>query len=136
MALSKLLLEYFEEGLCAQVMHIGRYATEPATIERMRDFMKENRYRDCVGLGSKHYEIYLGDRRKADYFTSYPLRHITLYFKRDFIRCFRVPFYVKYQPPLRLKDFAQNGLAGQAFGVFFGSTAPISAPRKTEIHKP
>jgi hypothetical protein len=41
-ALSKLRLEYFEEGLCAQVMHIGPYATEPATIERMREFMKEN----------------------------------------------------------------------------------------------
>jgi len=41
-ALSKLRLEYFEEGLCAQVMHIGSYATEPATIERMREFRKEN----------------------------------------------------------------------------------------------
>jgi hypothetical protein len=47
-ALSKLRPEYFEEGLCAQVMHIGPYATEPATIERMREFMKENRCRDCV----------------------------------------------------------------------------------------
>jgi hypothetical protein len=65
-ALSKLRLEYFEEGLCAQVMHIGPNATESATIERMREFMKENRYRDCVGLGSKHHEIYLGDPRKAD----------------------------------------------------------------------
>ena len=65
-ALSKLRLEYFEEGLCAQVMHIGPCATEPATIERMREFMKENRYRDCVGLGSKHHEIYLGDPRKAE----------------------------------------------------------------------
>ncbi len=65
-ALSKLRLEYFEEGLCAQVMHIGPYATEPATIERMKEFMKENGYRDCVGLGGKHHEIYLGDPRKAD----------------------------------------------------------------------
>ena len=66
MALSKLRLEYFEAGLCTQVMHIGPYATEPATIERMREFMKENRYRDCVGLGSKYHKIYLGDPRKAD----------------------------------------------------------------------
>ena len=65
-AFSKLRLESFEEGLCAQVMHIGPYATEPATIERMREFMKENGYRDCVGLGGKHHEIYLGDPRKAD----------------------------------------------------------------------
>jgi len=65
-ALSKMRLEYFEEGLCAQVMHIGPYATEPATIERMQEFMKENGYRDRVGLGGKHHEIYLGDPRKAD----------------------------------------------------------------------
>ncbi len=65
-ALSKLRLEYFEEGLCAQVMHIGPYATEPATMERMQAFMDENGYRDAVGLGGKHHEIYLGDPRKAD----------------------------------------------------------------------
>ena len=65
-ALSKLRLGFFEEGLCAQVMHIGPYATEPATMERMHEFMEENGYRDCVGRGGKHHEIYLGDPRKAD----------------------------------------------------------------------
>ncbi len=64
--LSKLRLDFFEEGLCAQVMHIGPYAAEPATMERMQEFMKENGYRDCVGLGGKHHEIYLSDPRKAD----------------------------------------------------------------------
>jgi hypothetical protein len=47
-------------------MHIGPYATEPATIERIREFMQENGYRDCVGLGGKHHEIYLGDPRRSD----------------------------------------------------------------------
>ena len=65
-ALSKLRLANFEEGLCVQVMHIGPYATEPATIERMRAFALENGYRDNVGLNGKHHEIYLGDPRKAD----------------------------------------------------------------------
>ena len=65
-ALSKLRLEYFEEGLCAQVMHIGPYATEPATMQRMHEFMQEKGYQDCVGRGGKHHEIYLGDPRKAD----------------------------------------------------------------------
>lgn len=65
-SLSKMRLGTFEEGLCVQVMHIGPYATEPATIERMRDFAQENGYRDRVGLGGKHHEIYLGDPRKAD----------------------------------------------------------------------
>jgi len=65
-ALSKVRLEHFEEGPCVQVMHIGPYATEPATVERMRAFAFENGYRDCVGVGGKHHEIYLGDPRKAD----------------------------------------------------------------------
>jgi hypothetical protein len=65
-ALSRLRLERFEEGLCAQVMHIGPYATEPATMERMHAFMEASGYRDAVGLGGKHHEIYLGDPRKAD----------------------------------------------------------------------
>jgi hypothetical protein len=47
-------------------MHIGPYATQPATVERMRAFALENGYRDCVEFGGKHHEIYLGDRRKAD----------------------------------------------------------------------
>jgi len=65
-ALSKLRLVNFEEGLCVQVMHVGPYANEPVTVERMRAFAEENGYRDCVGLGGKHHEIYLGDPRKAD----------------------------------------------------------------------
>ena len=64
-ALTRARLAHFEEGLCAQVMHIGPYATEPATIERMRGFMKENGYRDNVGPNGKHHEIYMGDPRKA-----------------------------------------------------------------------
>lgn len=65
--LSNLRLADFEEGSCVQVMHIGPYASEPATIERMRDFAQENGYRDLIGSGvGKHHEIYLGDPRKAD----------------------------------------------------------------------
>ncbi len=63
--LSKLRFECFEEGLCVQVMHIGPYATEPATIERMKEFMKENGLQDNVGPNGKHHEIYLSDPRKA-----------------------------------------------------------------------
>ena len=64
--LSNVRLEHFEEGLCVQTMHIGPYATEPATIERMRAFAEENGYRDCIREDRKHHEIYLGDPRKAD----------------------------------------------------------------------
>jgi hypothetical protein len=63
--LSKVKLDYFEEGLCVQTMHIGPYATEPATIERMKEFMQENGLEDNVGPNGKHHEIYLSDPRKA-----------------------------------------------------------------------
>ncbi len=65
-ALSQLRLGFFEEGLAVQMMHVGLYATEPATLKTMLDFAAEQGYRDQVGLGGKHHEIYLGDPRKAD----------------------------------------------------------------------
>ena len=64
--LSRIRLDHFEEGLCVQTMHMGPYATEPATVERIRAFAEENGYRDCIREDRKHHEIYLGDPRKAD----------------------------------------------------------------------
>jgi hypothetical protein len=64
-SLKKVGLEQFEEGWVVQTLHIGPYATEPATIERMQAFAIENGYRDRVGPRGKHHEIYLGDPRKA-----------------------------------------------------------------------
>jgi hypothetical protein len=60
-ALEKMRLETFEEGLCMQIMHIGPYSEEPATIARMDAFALENGY---VHRG-KHHEIYIGDPRRA-----------------------------------------------------------------------
>ena len=56
-----LRLERFEEGLCVQVMHIGPYADEPATLTRMGEFAGQNGYQ-FIG---RHHEIYLGDPRTA-----------------------------------------------------------------------
>jgi hypothetical protein len=64
-ALGQLRLQGFAEGLCMQTMHIGPYATEPVTVERMRAFAADNGYEDLVGKGAKHHEIYLGDPRKS-----------------------------------------------------------------------
>ena len=61
-ALSRLRLEAFEEGLCVQVMHIGPYATEPATKERMDAFARENGY----SLWGRHHEIYMGNPLRAE----------------------------------------------------------------------
>ncbi len=63
--LGKLRLAHFEEGLCVQTMHIGPYATEPATIDRMHEFMQANGLKDNVGPNGKHHEIYMSDPRKA-----------------------------------------------------------------------
>jgi len=64
-AFSRLRLESFKESLCVQTMHIGPYAAEPVTVDRMKAFMKENGLEDLVGLGGKHHEIYMGDPRRA-----------------------------------------------------------------------
>jgi hypothetical protein len=63
--LGKLRLAHFEEGLCVQTMHVGPYATEPATIDHMHEFMQENGLKDNVGPNGKHHEIYMSDPRKA-----------------------------------------------------------------------
>ncbi|MBI5294071.1 MAG: GyrI-like domain-containing protein [Chloroflexi bacterium] len=63
--LDKARLAHFEEGLCVQTMHIGPYATEPATLDRMQEFMRESGLMDNVGPNGRHHEIYLGDPRKS-----------------------------------------------------------------------
>jgi hypothetical protein len=60
-AIERLRLEEFEEGRAIQMMHVGPYSTEPATIERMHEFAVQRGYR----VRGKHHEIYLGDPRRA-----------------------------------------------------------------------
>jgi len=60
-ALSRLRFESFREGLCMQIMHVGPYADEPRTIEKMAEFAQAHGY--C--MRGKHHEIYLGDPRRA-----------------------------------------------------------------------
>lgn len=60
-ALEKIRLEFFEEGLVAQIMHIGPYADEQPNIEKVHAYAAEQGYKQ----GGKHHEIYLGDPRRA-----------------------------------------------------------------------
>jgi hypothetical protein len=60
-ALTRLRFERFREGRCVQIMHVGPYAQEPATIARLHAFAQDNGY----ALRGKHHEIYLGDPRRA-----------------------------------------------------------------------
>ncbi len=61
-AVDRLRLETFDEGLCVQIMHIGPYATEPPTVEKMNAFAAENGYH----MSGMHHEIYLGNPLRAD----------------------------------------------------------------------
>jgi len=65
-ALRRLRIKQFQEGLCMQVMHVGPYRDEPATVQRMKEFAASNGYVDLVGSGGKHHEIYMGDPRRAN----------------------------------------------------------------------
>ena len=60
-ALGKMRFESYHEGLAAQIMHVGPYAAEAPTIEKIHRFIAENGYQ----LRGKHHEIYLGDPRRT-----------------------------------------------------------------------
>jgi hypothetical protein len=51
----------FDEGTCVQLMHVGPYDTEPATIARMVEFAAANGYE----ITGDHHEIYIGDPNRS-----------------------------------------------------------------------
>jgi hypothetical protein len=61
-AVERLRLEIFEEGLSLQIMHVGPYAEEPATLSKITGYAEQNSYR----FRGKHHEIYLSDPRRTD----------------------------------------------------------------------
>ena len=56
--LPRLRFESFEEGKAAQVLHVGPYAEEAPTIERLHAFISDQ----ALSLRDKHHEIYLSER--------------------------------------------------------------------------
>ena len=54
-----------EEGLCVQIMHIGPFDNEPATVELMDMYLAENGYENDFSKDRLHHEIYLSDARKV-----------------------------------------------------------------------
>ena len=54
-----------DEGLCVQIMHIGSYDDEPATVELMDKFLAENGYENDFSDTRLHHEIYLSDARRV-----------------------------------------------------------------------
>lgn len=62
---SKVEFMTYEEGLCVQIMHIGPYDDEPASVELMHKFAQENGYESDISDTRLHHEIYLSDARKV-----------------------------------------------------------------------
>ncbi|MDO4541860.1 MAG: GyrI-like domain-containing protein [Bacillota bacterium] len=54
-----------EEGLCVQIMHLGPFDDEPATVAIMDEYLKDNGYVNDINDNRLHHEIYLSDTRKA-----------------------------------------------------------------------
>ena len=54
-----------DEGLCVQIMHIGPYDDEPASIALMDRFLDENGYENDFSASRLHHEIYLSDARRV-----------------------------------------------------------------------
>ena len=55
-----------DEGLCVQIMHIGPFDDEPATIAIMDKYLNENGYINDMTDARLHHEIYLSDARKVE----------------------------------------------------------------------
>lgn len=63
--LSLARLVSFAEGLCAQVMHMGSYDDEPATIKALEQYIIDSGYKSDISAIRRHHEIYLSDPRKT-----------------------------------------------------------------------
>jgi hypothetical protein len=61
-ALEKIRLEGYEEGLCVQILHLGPYAEEGPILAKLHtEYLPENGFSEA----GKHHEIYLSDPRKT-----------------------------------------------------------------------
>ena len=54
-----------DEGLCVQIMHLGAFDDEPATVAIMDNYIQENGYINDITDKRLHHEIYLSDARKV-----------------------------------------------------------------------
>jgi hypothetical protein len=54
-----------DEGTCVQLLHIGPYDDEPASVKLMDEFAAAQGYVNDFSEGRLHHEIYLSDPRKT-----------------------------------------------------------------------
>lgn len=62
---SKVEFFTYDEGECVQCMHIGPYDNEPASIEMIDSFAREQGYEVDITSERYHHEIYLSDPRRT-----------------------------------------------------------------------
>lgn len=62
---SKVKLLSIHEGKCVQIMHVGSYDDEPASIDKMKKFVEENNLAFDYSNIRRHHEIYLSDPRRT-----------------------------------------------------------------------
>lgn len=55
----------YDEGLCVQIMHKGSYDDEPASVQKMNQFIADNHFLTDINDIRLHHEIYLSDPRKT-----------------------------------------------------------------------
>jgi len=53
------------EGLCVQIMHLGSYDDEPASVALMNQHIAAQGYANDLSADRLHHEIYLSDPRKT-----------------------------------------------------------------------
>ena len=54
-----------DEGECVQIMHLGAFDDEPATVALMDEYIAANGYENDFSENRLHHEIYLTDARKV-----------------------------------------------------------------------
>ena len=54
-----------DEGLCVQIMHMGPFDDEPATVALMDEYLTANGYVNDFSETRRHHEIYLSDARRV-----------------------------------------------------------------------
>lgn len=54
-----------DEGLCVQMLHLGPYDDEPASVAQMDAYIKEKGYENDRGGARLHHEIYLSGPRRT-----------------------------------------------------------------------
>lgn len=62
---SKVEFLTIEEGLCAQILHIGAYDDELRSVALLEAWMAQNGYKADLSDTRRHHEIYLSDIRKT-----------------------------------------------------------------------